>query len=398
MCPDAIHPPRLDAGPRIFQPVIESVPLLDIPRELSSLRPEIDEAIARVLNSHQFVLGPEANALEAEMAQRCDVGHGICCASGSDALLLALMALDVGPGDEVIVPSFTFFATASAVWRLGAKPVFVDIRADTFNICPAAIEQAITERSKAIIPVHLFGQCADMQPIGQLAATHGLHIVEDAAQAIGARHLGRPAGHWGEIGCFSFYPTKNLGACGDAGLMVTRDDALAEKLRLLRVHGMGPRYYHQMVGINSRLDAMQAAILRVKLRYLDAWTQQRQHNAAQYEVMFVAAGLDQHLVLPVAKPSGEHVWNQFTIRVPDGSRDALRAHLTATHIGSEIYYPVPLHRQECFAELRDQTMALPVTDTAAQEVLSLPVFPGLTEAEQLHVANHIADHFGVQRV
>ncbi len=398
MSSDAIRLPRLYSPPRIADVPVDSVPLLDIPRELGELRGEIDAAIACVMDSHQFVLGPEAQALEGEIAARCQVSDGICCASGSDALLLALMALDVGPGDEVVLPSFTFFATAAAVWRLGAKPVFADIEPTSFNICPAALRQAITEHTKVVIPVHLFGQCAEMGTICQIAAEHDVRVVEDAAQALLSHHAGRPGGAWGDIGCFSFYPTKNLGACGDAGMMVTNDAALAEKLRLLRVHGMSPRYYHKVVGINSRLDAIQAAILRVKLKYLDEWTAKRQHNAAQYEVMFVASGLDQLVTLPSAFNPVEHVWNQYTIRVPGGRRDELRAFLKQSNIGAEIYYPVPLHQQECFVELLGSQRPLPATDLAANEVLSLPVFPGLSEEEQLFVVNHIADFFGVCRV
>jgi dTDP-4-amino-4,6-dideoxygalactose transaminase len=388
----------LSQSQRITEVPVTRVPLLDIPRELDPLRAQIDTAISRVMDSHQFILGPEADALEAEIASLCQVDHAICCASGSDALLLALMALDIGPGDEVILPSFTFFATASAVWRLGAKPVFVDIDPIHFNLCTQSFEQSITSRTKAVIPVHLYGQCCDMTEINTIAQRHKVRVIEDAAQALNAKHAGRPAGSWGDLGCFSFYPTKNLGACGDAGIMVTQDGTLAKRLRLLRAHGMEPRYYHREVGINSRLDAMQAAILRVKLPQLSLWTRQRQHNAASYDVMFAAAGLDRFLVTPTASHQKEHVWNQYTIRVKEGQRDSLRDYLTTAQVGSEIYYPVPLHRQACFASLEEETKALPVTEVAAQEALSLPVFPGLTEQEQLFVVNHIADFYDLPRI
>ncbi|MCA9185785.1 MAG: DegT/DnrJ/EryC1/StrS family aminotransferase [Planctomycetales bacterium] len=369
------------------------VPLLDMERELGPLMADLVEATARVLASGRYVFGPECGELESSIAQYCGAEFGVACASGSDALLLALMALDIKPGDEVIVPSFTFFATASAVTRLGATPVFVDIDPATFNIDPHLVEVSLTARTKAIIPVHLFGQCADMDSITQLARQHGIFVIEDAAQAIGARTGDRSAGSLGDLGCFSFYPTKNLGGCGDGGMITTSNEALASRLRLLRGHGMHPRYFHQAVGINSRLDTIQAAILQVKLPHLPAWTRERQSNAARYDQMFRVAGLDQVLTLPMARDGYHHVWNQYTVRVADQQRDALRLYLSAAEIGTEIYYPVPLHRQECFSYLGYNDGDLPDTERAAGEVMSLPIFPGLTEKEQQTVVDRIARFF-----
>ncbi|HUE72034.1 MAG TPA: DegT/DnrJ/EryC1/StrS family aminotransferase, partial [Pirellulaceae bacterium] len=317
--------------------------------------------------------------------------HAVGCASGSDALLLALMALDIGEGDEVIVPSFTFFATASAVWRLNARPVFVDIDPATYNLDPEAVEEAITPATKAIIPVHLFGQCADMDAIGEIAERRGLWVVEDAAQAIGAKYRGRPAGSMGAIGCLSFYPTKNLGAFGDGGMLTTNDRPLADKLRLLAGHGMSPRYYHKVVGINSRLDTIQAAVLLVKLAHLEAWTKARAAHAAHYDRLLTGRGLDLLAGLPRTASGCDHVWNQYTIRIPGGRRDGVKAQLAQQQIGSEVYYPVPLHLQECFRSLGYGPGTLPHTERAAHEVLSLPVFPELTEAEQLLVVERLSE-------
>ena len=373
------------------------VPLLDVGRQNDPLRDEIQAAIASVCDSGQFVLGPEVVALEQEIAAQCDVPHAVGCASGSDALLLALMAVGVGEGDEVILPSFTFFATASAVWRLGAKPVFIDIDADSFNIDVALIEQAITSKTKAILPVHLFGQAAEMETINALAKQHDLAVIEDAAQAIGASYDGRPVGALGDIACFSFYPTKNLGGFGDAGMLTTRDEALADRLRLLRSHGMRPRYYHQAVGINSRLDSIQAAVLRVKLRHLDNWSQQRGENAARYTELFANAEVSEYLIPPPTTSGCGHVWNQYTLRVKDGQRDTLRAHLAEQKIGTEIYYPVPLHQQECFASLGYTEGSLPVTEQAAIEALALPIFPELRADEQKTVVEAIGQFFAAQK-
>ncbi len=365
------------------------VPLLDIGRENSALQAEIQAAIAEVCQSGSFVLGPACRSLEEQIAKLSGARFGIGCASGSDALLLALMALEIGPGDEVLVPSFTFFATASAVWRLGAKPVFIDIDPETFNIRPALVDAAVTPATKAILPVHLFGQAVDMPGIQQVAQEHGLAVVEDAAQAISAAYDQQPVGSWGAVGCFSFYPTKNLGGFGDGGMMVTSDEALAERLQRLRVHGMKPRYYHSEVGINSRLDSLQAAVLNIKLTQLGEWTTRRQQHAQRYSQLLREAGLDQHLKLPRALPQVTHVWNQYTIRVGQGQRDALRSHLQAAGIGSEIYYPVPLHQQGCFESLGYRTGSLPETERTAGEVLSLPVFPQMTKQEQDTVVEQI---------
>ena len=370
------------------------VPLLDLKRQYEPLRTELLAAVARVCDSGRWVLGPDCEELEQAVARYTGSRHAIACASGSDALLLALMALDIGPGDEVLCPSYTFFATASAVTRLGAEPVFVDIEPATFNIDPKKIEPLVSPRTKAIMPVHLFGQCAAMDEIGNVAAKHGLPIIEDACQSIGATYAGRAAGTLGEIGCFSFYPTKNLGGMGDGGLMTTDRDDLAAKLRLLRVHGMEPRYYHQVVGINSRLDSLQAAILNVKLPHLDTWARQRQNNAERYHTLFIECGLHKILTLPQTVRAAPHVWNQYVVRVPDGQRDALRKHLTTAKIGTEIYYPVPLHEQKCFASLGYQLGSLPETELAARETLALPIFPELTAEEHRRVVGSIAEFFG----
>ena len=369
-------------------PPATSAPLLDISRENSQLEPEILAAITHVTRSGRFVLGPEVQLLEQRIARLCQVPHGIGCASGSDALLLSLMAAGIECGDEVILPSFTFFATASAVTRLGGIPVFVDIDPDSFNISPDAIAAAVTSKTKAIIPVHLFGLPADMVAINQIAQEHDLVVVEDAAQAIGAEIDGQPVGSWGDVGCFSFYPTKNLGGFGDGGMLTSRSDRFAEQLKLLRVHGMQPRYYHGVIGINSRLDTMQAAVLNVKLPHLNAWTEARIGHAKRYASLFEDAGISDYFKLPGHAENYLHVWNQYTIRVP-GGRDALRDHLSECKVGSEIYYPIPLHQQECFAHL-PQRFELPETERAAQEVLSLPVYPMMSAPEQSYVVECIA--------
>jgi dTDP-4-amino-4,6-dideoxygalactose transaminase len=372
---------------------LKGVPLLDLQRQHVPLQKQIAAALGRVCESGAFVLGPEVQELERNLSAYCRVKHAIGCASGSDALLLALMALEIGPGDEVILPSFTFFATASAVTRLGAKPVFADIDPATFNIDPACIQRFMARTTKAIIPVHLFGQCAEMEAILQIAQAGGVPVIEDAAQAIGAEYDGRRAGSMGDIGCLSFYPTKNLGGMGDGGMLTSRRDDLAEKLRLLRVHGMQPRYYHHLVGINSRLDSFQAAVLNVKFPYLDQWSAEREVNARRYSELFSTAGLDRVLGLPQVAPWRRHVWNQYVVRVPDGRRDALRQFLAEAKIGSEIYYPLGLHAQECFRYLGYGPGDLPETDLAAQEVLALPIFPELTGDEQKTVVDRIAEFF-----
>ena len=372
---------------------VTSVPLLDMGRENTRLADELQQAFASVMASGRFVLGPECEQLEQRFAERCGCSYAVGCASGSDALLLLLMAIGLQPGDEVILPSFTFFATASSAWRLGARPVFADVDATTFNLDPDHVRSLITPRTRAILPVHLFGQCAAMQPISEIASHHGLDVIEDCAQSLDATYRGKPAGGMSLGGAFSFYPTKNLGGCGDGGMITTSDPELADRLRLLRVHGMKPRYLHRSVGINSRLDTIQAAILLTKLPHLTHWTQLRRENAARYERLFVAAGLNEIIGIPRIVPDCESVWNQFTIRVPDGQRDALRAHLAAAHVGTEVYYPLPLHLQPCFADLSDGAGSLPVTEAAAQEVLSLPIFPTLTAAEQQYVVESIGSFF-----
>ncbi|MFT5523743.1 MAG: dTDP-4-amino-4,6-dideoxygalactose transaminase [Pirellulaceae bacterium] len=371
---------------------VSSVPLLDVGRGNQPLMDEISAAIRDVCESGRFLHGPDVGRLEATVAEVCQTEYAVSCGSGSDALLLSLMALGIQPGDEVIVPSFTFFATASAAWRLGAQVVFADIEPDTFNICPQKIAAAITDKTKAIIPVHLFGQCAAMEAILEIARERNIAVVEDAAQAIGAARGGRPAGSMGDIGCFSFYPTKNLGGFGDGGMMTTNDGELAERLRLVAAHGMNPRYYHSVVGINSRLDTIQAAVLNVKIKHLAKWSEQRRANAARYGSLMQTTGIDQWLTLPADLPNSDHVWNQFTVRVPAGCRDALRNFLGEAKIGSEVYYPVPLHQQECFASLGYETGSFPETDRAAAEVLSLPIFPELMIAEQQAVIDRIAQY------
>jgi dTDP-4-amino-4,6-dideoxygalactose transaminase len=359
-----------------------AVPLLDVRRQNSPLRVEIDEAIAEVNQSAAFILGPACREFEAAVADYCQTSHAIGCASGSDALLLTLMAFDIGPGDEVILPSFTFFATAGSVWRLGAKPVFADIVPNTFNIDPDDIERKITPNTKAIIPVHLFGQCAQMWQINEIAAARNIPVIEDAAQAIGARYQGRLAGSLGTAGCFSFYPSKNLGGFGDGGMVTTNDDQLAERLKRLRNHGQHPIYQHDVVGVNSRLDALQAAVLKVKLPWVDRWGAERSQHADRYAAAFADRDLCDTIAVPSVADDCQSVWNQYTVRVQDSRRDALRQFLADREIGSAIYYPIPLHLQTCFASLGYEKGSLPHTEQASQEVLSLPVFPELTPAEQ----------------
>jgi dTDP-4-amino-4,6-dideoxygalactose transaminase len=369
-----------------------AVPMLDVTRENRRLQSQIDAAMAEVTKSGAFVHGPACTQFETAMAEYCGSDHAIGCASGSDALLLSLLAIGVGPGDEVIVPSFTFFATASAVWRLGAKPVFADIRPDTFNLDPTDVMYKLSTATKAIIPVHLFGQCAEMDEIVQIAtAARGIPILEDACQAIGAEYNGRRAGSIGATGSFSFYPTKNLGGYGDGGLITTNDADLAGKLRVLRDHGQQPRYYHHFVGLNSRLDALQAAVLNVKLPKLDEWSAARARHADRYSTEFAQRGLGETIVTPTTSNSCHHVWNQYTVRVTNGRRDALQKHLSDRKIGSAIYYPVPLHLQKCFASLGCEPGSLPVTEQACREVLSLPIYPEMTATEQGAVIDAVAE-------
>ena len=385
------------AAPTADSDLLASVPLLALDRQYDTLRDAIREAILRVCDSGKFVLGPDVSELESELAKALDVPHVISCASGSDALLLALMAVGVGAGDEVICPSYTFFATASAVTRLGATPIFADIDPVTYLVDPRDVERKISTRTRAIMPVHLFGRTADIDALGPIAARAGVPLIEDAAQSILSTWHGRCSGSLGDVGCFSFYPTKNLGGAGDGGFLTTTRDDLAKALRLLRVHGMEPRYYHEVIGINSRLDSIQAAVLRVKLPHLDAWTTARQINAARYREVFAEHDLDARIAVPGDEPRGRHVWNQFVIRVLDDSRDALRAHLAKRGVGTEIYYPVPLHLQKCFAHLGWAKGDLPETERAAEQTLALPIFPELQPAEQRTVVARIAEFYGVGR-
>lgn len=375
---------------------VTAVPLLDVGRGNSPHREEFLEAIGRVIDSGRFLHGPDVDELEHEIASYCQIDHAIGCASGSDALLLALLALGVGPGDEVIVPSFTFFASVSCITRLGATPVFIDIRRDTFNLDADKLESLITARTRAVIAVHLFGQCAEIDRICQIAGNHDVAVIEDAAQAIGAAYHSRPAGSWGTVGCFSFYPTKNLGGMGDGGMMTAGDAGFADRLRLLASHGMRPRYHHQVVGINSRLDTFQAAVLRVKLKYLADAIEARRQNAARYRLGFEQAGLvgEGLIELPANDPHAFHVWNQFTIRIDADRRDSLKSFLSEQGIGTEIYYPIPMHRQRCFESLAVNREGLQQTEAACAEVLNLPIYPELTEQEQHRVVEAIGRYFG----
>lgn len=382
------------------------VPLLDLKAQYATIREEIRAAVDAVLESQQCILGPVVAECEAKLAPYCGCPHAITVSSGSDALLISLMAEGIGPGDEVITTPYTFFATAGAIARTGAKPVFVDIDPRTYNIDPAGIEAKITPHTKAIIPVHLYGQCADMDPILSLADRRGIAVIEDAAQAIGAEYQGRRAGSMGRYGCFSFFPSKNLGAAGDGGMVTTTDAAVAEKLRILRVHGSKPKYYHAIIGGNFRFDPLQAAIVAVKLRYLDGWTAGRQANAARYRRLFAAAGLSERgetpphcnggalgsgkncseynvVQLPYEVPGGRHIYNQFVIRV--SRRNELQAYLKEQKIGNEVYYPVPLHLQQCFAYLGHREGDFPASEAAAKETLALPIYPELSDQQAEHV-------------
>ena len=370
-----------------------TVPLLDLKAQYETLAPDIDAAVRSVFDSQHFILGPEVQQLEREIAAYCSTQFAVGCASGSDAILLALMAHGVGPGDEVVTTPFTFFATAGAVVRLGAKPVFVDILESTFNMDPAQFESVITERTRAVIPIHLFGQCAAMDEINEVAGGRGIAVIEDAAQAIGAEYCGMRAGSLGSVSAFSFYPSKNLGGAGDGGMLTTNDEEIARKLRVLRSHGAQNKYYHEWVGINSRLDALQAAILRVKLRHLDNWTEARRANAARYRDYFQQAGLvtDGLVKLPAETEGNLHVYNQFVIRVD--SRDDLKAFLATRGIGTEIYYPLPLHLQVCFSELGYREGEMPESERASKESLAIPVYPEVGETGQHYVVDTIAAFF-----
>lgn len=412
---------------------VTEVPLLDLNAQYDSIKTEVQEAVNRVMDSQYFIMGPEVSGFEEQVADYCGARHAIGCASGSDALLLSLMALDIGPGDGVITSPYTFFATAGAIARLGATPIFLDIDAHTYNLDPNQLEDFLKGRHplyekiggdeldlKAIIPVHLYGQMADMDPIIELADAYGLKIIEDAAQAIGAEYQGRRAGSMGDFGCFSFFPSKNLGGYGDGGLVTTKDDELAEKVRILRVHGAKPKYHHRMVGINSRLDALQAAILQVKLRYLDRWSDASREKALAYNSLFREAGLtgdpgdigclgncnelgqencelkqNRWFIIPPrereGKPEngGRHVYHQYVIR--SGARQEIMDAFDKRDIGYSIYYPVPLHEQECFQYLGYEPSDCPVSTCAGNTTLALPIYPELTEAQQAYVVDAVEE-------
>ena len=363
------------------------VPLLDLEAQYRPLRDELLAAITRVCDSQRFIMGPEIDSLERELCAQLGVKHAIAVSSGTDALLLALMALGIKAGDDVVTTTFSFFATAGAIVRVGAKPVLVDIDPATFNIDAAQIAAAITPRTKAIMPVHLFGLGADMDPIMAVADRAGIPVIEDAAQAIGSTYASRPLGAIGAFGCFSFFPSKNLGAFGDAGLLTCEDDALAARARLLRTHGMKPKYYHHLVGANFRMDALQAAVLRVKAPHLAAWTEGRRANAARYRRLFHEAGLDAAVTLPVEPAHRSHIFNQFVIRTAD--RDGLKRHLDHEGIGNELYYPVPFHLQPCFSDLGYRQGDFPHAERAALESLAIPVYGELTAAQQETVVSAI---------
>ena len=375
------------------RPVSEStpVPLIDLVEQYQSIKGDVQAAVDRVFESQGFVLGEEVSNFEHAVAEYVDAREAIGCASGTDALILAMMALDVGPGDEVITTPYSFFATASCITRVGATPVFVDIKPDSYNLNPEAVEAAITSRTKAILPVHLYGQCAEMDSLWRIAVRHGLPIVEDAAQAIGAAYQGRRAGVLGQLGCFSFFPTKNLGGAGDGGIMTTDDPELATRLKRLRVHGDVGGYNHVEVGFNSRLDALQAAVLRVKLRHLDDWTTGRQKNAQRYEQIFAEQHLSSCVEPPAVAHDRRHVYNQYTLRIGDGLRDTVMEQLRAQGIGCAVYYPIPLHMQKCFEYLGYQPEDFPESVRAASEVLSLPIFAELTDEQLTRVATVLTD-------
>jgi dTDP-4-amino-4,6-dideoxygalactose transaminase len=366
------------------------IPLLDLKAQYSTIRSEICAAIERVVESQHFILGPEVEGLEREIAAFCSARFAIGVSSGTDALLAALMTIGTKPGDEVITTAYSFFATAGVIARLGARPVFVDIDPKTFNLESTQVAQKITSRTKAIMPVHLFGQCAAMDPIMEIVEGKGIYVIEDAAQAIGARgEKGRQAGTIGHIGCFSFFPSKNLGAFGDAGMVITNDDQLAETVRVLRVHGGKPKYHHNLVGGNFRLDALQAAILRVKLKHLSSWTEMRRDNAGRYRSLFAETGLSKCVSLP--QDSVGHIYNQFVARFSD--RDQLRSFLKYKGVETEIYYPVGLHLQECFSDLGYRSGDFPHAEAAARESLALPIYPEITEEQQRYVVEQIREFY-----
>ncbi len=366
------------------------IPMLDLKAQYASIKTDVLAAMLRVVESQHFINGPDVELLEQEVAQYCRARHCIGVSSGSDALLVSLMALDIGHGDEVITTPFTFFATAGAIARLGARPVFVDIDPETFNVDPAGIAAKVTKRTKAIMPVHLFGQCADMDPILEVAAKHHLAVIEDAAQAIGAEYQGRRAGSMGTVGCYSFFPSKNLGGFGDGGAVVTNDSALADKIRLLRGHGSHPKYFHKLLGGNFRLDTIHAAVLRVKLPLLDSWSAARQQAAAHYTALFARSGLGNLVRTPKVVQS-RHIFNQFVVRCDD--RESVREYLKNHKISTEIYYPLPMHSQECFASLGHKQGEFPESERAAQTTLALPMYPELSAVQRERVVRTIVGHY-----
>jgi dTDP-4-amino-4,6-dideoxygalactose transaminase len=380
----------MTAALSIHHPDEQPIPLIDLTAQFQAMSADVMAAVQKVFAEQKFILGDEVAELEREIADYCDALHAIGCNSGTDALILALQALDIGPGHEVITTPFSFFATASAICRVGATPVFVDIEPEGYNLDPQQVEEALTPKTRAILPVHLFGQCCEMEPLWRIAAQHHLAIVEDACQAIGAEYHGRRAGVLGTIGCFSFFPTKNLGGAGDGGMMTTDDPALAARLRRLRVHGDVGQYEHLEIGMNSRLDALQAAVLRVKLRKLEDWTCARRQNAKRYVELFRQHKLQEFVSTPKALPDRRHVFNQFTIRVRHGKRDAVLNSLRDRKVGCAIYYPKPLHLQKCFAGLGYRAGDFPVAEAAAKEVLALPIYPELPPADLERVVDELA--------
>lgn len=364
------------------------IPPLDLTRQYVSIKNEIDTAVQNVLNHGRFVLGPEVKELESKLAEYCDTGNGIGVASGTDALLLSLMAVGIKPGDEVITSTFTFFATAGVISRLGAKPIFVDIDPGTFNIDPALIEKAVTSKTRAIIPVHLYGQIAEMDEISEISKKHNIPVIEDAAQAIGSTYKGKKAGSVGLAGCFSFYPTKNLGGYGDGGFITTDDDETADLLRRLRIHGARPKYFHALIGINSRLDSIQAAALLVKLKHLPQWHEARRARAQYYDELL--SDIDE-VKTPFVRDYNYHIYHQYTILVE--KRDELKEYLKSRDIGCEIYYPLPMHLQECFKDLGYKKGDMPVAEKAADMAISIPIFPELSAEEQDYIAETIREFY-----
>lgn len=368
------------------------VPLLDLKAQYDTIRAKIEPVIKEVVESQYFILGPKVKELEEKVADYSETKYGVGVSSGTDALLIALMALDISEGDEVITTPYSFFATAGVIARLGAKPVFVDIEPDFFNIDPLKIENALSPKTKAIIPVHLYGQMADMNPIMEIAKKHNLYVIEDAAQAIGSKyHDGRKAGSIGHMGCFSFFPSKNLGGFGDAGMVVTSDSNLAEKLIQLRVHGSAPKYYHKIIGGNFRIDAIQAAVLSVKLDYLDQWTAGRQKNAENYNQLFINAKLDSIIKLPKINNNYHHIFNQYILRLP--RRDELLKYLHSNNIGCEIYYPLSLSNQECFSYLGYSEGDFPESEKASKETLAIPIYPELSSEQQQYIVDKIKEFY-----